>query len=111
MGCDHGIGLFAKYLNDRTSDDALLAQTEPLGVGAIGEAVTAAGIDMGDHRRNGVEDEAQSAFGKPQGAGDLVDLAIGLFEFSRAFAHARFELRVVLLDHRLGAALLGDVSP
>jgi hypothetical protein len=55
------IGVVAEDLGDRAPDDAVLGQTEPFRVGAVGEAVAATGVDVGDHRRDGVEDQPQAA--------------------------------------------------
>ena len=108
---DLGVGVGPDHLEDALADDALLVEAEPVGVAPVGETVAFAGVHVGDHRRDGVEDAAHALLAAGELAGQVVEAGLGGFEFGGAGAHAVLQLGVLALDEALVAALLGDVGP
>ena len=100
--CDLGIGVGAGDFGHGAPDDLVLFEAEPAGIDPVGEAVALVGVQIGHHRRDGIEDEAQALFRAAQRLGGLVELTlggaqffVGLRERRRALGHPGFQ-RLVL---------------
>ena len=118
MRADLFEGLETEHINEVAPGDRVLGEPEPLRVALVGEAVDVVAVDIGDQRRDRVDDQLQAVLAAPQRAGDVVDLDVGLgeagvcgLELGRALAHPRLELCVLLFDDLGVAALFGDVGP
>jgi len=79
--CDLGIGVGAGDFGHGAPDDLVLFEAEPAGIDPVGEAVALVGVQIGHHRRDGIEDEAQALFRAAQRLGGLVELTLGGAQF------------------------------
>jgi hypothetical protein len=77
---DLAVELAAEYVLDAAADDLFLGEAEPFGVAAIRELVDLVAADVGDQRRNRVDDQLEPFLAAPEGSRNLVDLGVGVGE-------------------------------